>query len=336
MNTRRVTRPHFVLVQTFGLKCMEYFFFVGHGVLVGYTARVYGSFFLLVSPYKHTPTEPQKMSEVDLSSPGAAARAMLTQKPPKGKEIEEAGAEADAGAPEVNPSRHIQVDSKILPPEKAEFKKEHFEDIKVKHLTAERWPKECKSKKNTIQRFFVVRAIFPEDVKEVANKKLQENWGNNRVAIQLLGALPSEKKAKMYAESLSEIDDALNIYVLDMYEWILLPPDEPVPEADDDEGMAVKRSQPLLQDYMNAFNKKEVENAELMKMRLEMAKQGVETTDIMTPEHSEWARNERIANLRKILDNRDEYPDAMIEMAEKKLAEEMEGSKAAEPMGDSQ
>lgn len=181
--------------------------------------------------------------------------------------------------------------------------------------TLERFPRELKS-----QQFQVVRIILPESAKAVG---CGSTWSDSHVALQLLGAFSTLEKAKDYANTVMEIQDWADVTVYDMYEWITLPPNKTLNEiqtADpDDEGydIEVKRHDPVLQEYCSALKKSTKDDAMIMKMRIQAARDGkTNTQEIMTKEHAEWAKIEHLKQVKMVIDDPSNFPASMLKGAQ--------------------
>lgn len=199
-----------------------------------------------------------------------------------------------------------------------EIKENAIKQIKVPTVNGGTFPKKVEG-----QLYQVVRLIYPSEVKE-ADEKLGQTWGDHRVGIQLLGGFERYSEANEYAKSLTQVEDWSDYYVVKMYEWIPCPPESDVPTADDGEFMEVKReNQPILQQFMGAHQKRLVKEAQLMELRMDMAKNGGDgATDVMLPDHKKFTLETRIQQLKDILDAKEgTYPEMMVKTAEKKLTE---------------
>ena len=190
----------------------------------------------------------------------------------------------------------------------------HERNIKVPRVNGGRFPLEYDA-----QKYVVMRMVTPEDADDVS---IGQRWGSSRVGIQVLGAFPTRNDANAYACGLKDVEDWADYYVVDMYEWLELPPRGGVPETTDEEGIQVERKQPLLQEFMAGTQAKKSEEAELMKMRIEMATGGTEgANDIKTKEHAKWSREQRMQQLDGIIGSPPgTYPEIMVKASKQRRA----------------
>jgi hypothetical protein len=194
-------------------------------------------------------------------------------------------------------------------------------DIKALTVGMERFKPEFPN-----QQYMLCQFVFPEDAKEV--KMSNARWTKNKVGIRVIGVFPSTEAANLYIASLHKVGEndamAFDTFVVSMYEWIEIPPDEEVPDLatmDQSTDIDVGRSQPLLSEYMGGLQKKKNEEKMLMEMRMQMAKDKREGVNkVMTKEHEKWFEENTIKQLQDILAEPDDYPDVMIADAKTKLA----------------
>lgn len=198
-----------------------------------------------------------------------------------------------------------------------EIREEATSQIKVPVVNGGRFPKEVEG-----QRYQVVRLIYPEEVHECDNAMLSQRWGDKRVGIQLLGGFDRYSHADEYAKKMTAVEDWSDYYVVQMYEWLALPPESEVPTTNDGENMDVNRdAQPILQEFMGAFQKQKVKEAQLMELRIDMAKNGGnDAVDIMLPNHKKFTLETRVQQLKDIIESEEQYPEMMVTTAKTKLA----------------
>lgn len=102
------------------------------------------------------------------------------------------------------------------------------------------------------QKYALISIVSPES-----------NQKSKHLAMKLSGVFPDEESAKTHAQKMMKINPAFDIYVLEMYNWVCLPPDnDNLPSEYGDE---------RLNDLMKGY-KEQRENAqmELMKRRNEV------------------------------------------------------------------
>lgn len=198
--------------------------------------------------------------------------------------------------------------------------KAKLDDIKGLEVDMCRWPKELKS-----QQYQVMRVVLPENAVDVG---IGATWGDSRVAIQMLGAFTTLKKATEYANAVMAQQNWADVVVVEMYEWLTLPPEvnvrdmERAEPGEEGRDMEITRTDPSLQKYCSALRKTTKDDALIMKMRIEMARSGKDgAQDLATKDYSDWSNQQRIKQMRDILDNPDDYPEAMHTFAREKIAE---------------
>ena len=182
--------------------------------------------------------------------------------------------------------------------------------IKVPKVNGKRYPLADKDE-NKFQQFQVIRIVSPEDAKEV---KLGSRWGNLRIGIQLLGVFPTAEEAKEYVNKIyTECESWSDYYVVSMWEWLEIPPEEDIEETH-------RPKQPLLDAYMQGAQKRKIEEAQIMQLRREMAKENVDgVNDIMLDDHKMFTLETREKQLQEIVKSPDDYPENMRELAKEKL-----------------
>lgn len=188
---------------------------------------------------------------------------------------------------------------------------------------------------NKTQQFQVVRLIGPEDAKEV---NLAARWGSTRIGIQLLGVFPTEKEAQDYVNTIYHpCENWSDYYVVAMWEWIEIPPSD-VPPVSTDEMQVHRPKQPLLDAYMQGLQRNQIERAQIMQLRREMAKEvDDDVNDILLEDQKMYTLEVREKQLQDIVKNPDNYPENMKEFAAKKLVEvqkEIENLRSREKIKD--
>lgn len=182
--------------------------------------------------------------------------------------------------------------------------------IKVPKVNGGRYPLGS-SEKNVHQQFQVIRIVGPEDAKDV---KLSARWGNTRIGIQLLGVFPTEEEAKEYVNNIYvKCENWSDYYVVSMWEWLEIPPEEEISETH-------RPEQPLLDSYMKGAQQRKIEEAQIMQLRREMAKEGVDgVNDIMLEDQKLYTLETREKQLQEIVKHPEDYPENMRDVAIKKL-----------------
>jgi hypothetical protein len=200
-------------------------------------------------------------------------------------------------------------------------------EIKELETDFTRFPKEFKS-----QQYEVMRVILPEHAQSVGVGSV---WGKDRVAIQMLGAFQTKKKATEYAEYVMKMQDWADVVVFDKYEWITLPPEQSIQELEmEGEDIDFQRGNPTLQKYCDALRKNAKEEQMIMQMRIDAAKKGKDGgQDLATKEYADWTQEQRKKQMQEIVDNPKEYTESMVEFAKTKLAE-LDASSTTEEVED--
>ena len=181
--------------------------------------------------------------------------------------------------------------------------------------TLERFPHEIKS-----QQYQVVRIILPEDAE---NAGIGKSWGSNRTAIQFLGVFSTLAKAEAHASFVRDVQDWANIAVFEMYEWITLPPEKTMTElqtadpGEDGHEIEFVTHDPKLDEYCKALKKTSRDEAMMMKMRVDMAREGKDDAqEISTKEYAEWSKVQKHKQMYDIIQNPEEYTPVMVEQAQ--------------------
>lgn len=172
--------------------------------------------------------------------------------------------------------------------------------IKVPKVNGDKFPLE-----ESGQKFQVIRLVLPKDAKEVG---MEKRWGNQKVGIQLLGCFETYEEAEKMVKIYVEKEDWSDYYIVEMYQWLELPP----PELSPDKTTRIK--QPLLDDYMKAAQTNKVKEAQLMELRVQMSKDKDNkeaACDIMLPEHELETLETQLEQLKEIMEPDSDYPEAM-------------------------
>lgn len=169
------------------------------------------------------------------------------------------------------------------------------------------------------QKFEVVRLVTPDDA-DLAG--IGAKWGRLRVGIQLLGAFATRSAAEKYVDyCVKNVEDWTDYFIVEKYEWLELPPSD-LSDSSKPETLEGKTSQPILDEFMVAAQKKSDADTEMMRLRLDMAHKGVDgVTDIMGEMDSKSLKQRRLEQLNDIINNPDNYPEMLVNEARAKRDE---------------